>query len=448
MPRILGIPNREYYGDISKLRPGDIVDLIVQEHKAERAGKHYDIRIGSPKTNLLSWASRKWLPEPGEKRMIIRQPLHTYEYGGFEGEIPSGYGKGTVRKALSGKIVITDVSPERIIFATADERYPERFALIAGPGKRWFLANITPTEYPEYEKPKFVSVPASAVDHFIEKMREGDTLQEKIDGAHGLIKLLDRSVDVLSYRKSVTGRPIVHTERVFRGVRPQVDVPAGLRQSLLAGEIYGVSGEKVIPPQQLGGILNSAIMRALESQRKGDVRLRVALFDIAKLGKKELSDLPYQERMRILRETILPLLPKDVFETVVEAKTPEEAKQLWQKIREGKYPRTEEGVIMRPAEGKPMKAKLMEEEEVYIRRIFPGEGKYSGNAAGGFEYSLTPDGKIVGKVGTGFSDEMRRMLWERQNEMIGRAARIKYQGKPFESGARRMPVFIALHEGV
>ena len=103
---------------------------------------------------------------------------------------------------------------------------------------------------------------------------------------------------------------------------------------------------------------------------------------------------------------------------------------------------------MRPAEGKPMKAKLMEEEEVYIRRIFPGEGKYAGNAAGGFEYSLTPDGKIVGKVGTGFSDEMRRMLWDRQNEMIGRVARIKYQGKPFESGARRMPVFIALHEGV
>lgn len=446
----VGIPDRSIYGDPSKIRPGSMLDLIVQYHEAEKAGPHYDIRIGSPELDLLSWASRKEMPsEPGIKRLLIEQPLHEFEYGEFEGEIPSGYGKGKVKLVGRTKILVTDVGDNYIKFTLADTRYPERFMLIRmkNQPKKWLMMNITPVKYPEeYEKPRFKTIDAEEVEEYIKKMKEGDTLQEKIDGAHGIVQLLKDSIEVLSVRKSVTGKPIVHTERIFAKI-PKANIPKQLQNSLLAGEIFGQTEKgNVIPPQDLGAILNSVILKSLEKQEEEGVDLRVALFDIIRAGSKELSKTPYLERYKFIEEKILPLLP-DKFEMIKQVETQEEAKKFWDKIRSGKYPRTSEGVVIRlQEESKPIKAKTFNEIDVYIRDIFPGEGKYSGVGAGGFYYSLEPDGKIVGKVGTGFSDELRKYMWEHPEEFIGRVARVKYQEK-FPSGALRAPVFLALHEG-
>src|SRR5437016_3238842 len=106
-----GLPSREDYGDLSKLKPGQIHDLVVQLHLAQRSGKHFDYRIGSKNTGLYSWATKKELTKPGEKRGLFHQPLHSYEYKDFQGDIKEGYGKGSVKLHELGKVLITKVTP-------------------------------------------------------------------------------------------------------------------------------------------------------------------------------------------------------------------------------------------------------------------------------------------------------------------------------------------------
>lgn len=479
----MGIPNRRDMGDLSQLRAGELYDLIGQLHEAQRAGTHTDWRIGNPQTGLFSWATKKELPRPGGRIAMYRQPLHAHAYGSFQGTL-GGYGAGTVRRKRRGQILITNASPEKIEFSTADERHPQRFALIkpnSWADKNWLLVNTTPSEAPPYEKLHFAKIPADQVEQHLEQMQAGDSVQAKIDGASSLIKLLKDGVEVLSYRSSTAGQPIVHTERMFHG-RPKFQVPPEFVGTVLRGELYGqrergtpdqagtIPGTAGLPgdggredqareqsgfgtatvtgPQELGGLLNASIARSLETQRERNLRLRAALFDIQQLGKTpvDFKTVPYAERRRML-EKVLPYLPQEYFELTPEARTKEEAKQLWEQIRSGQHPMTREGLVVHPSVGRPYKAKLLEDQDVHIRGVFPGAGKYKDVGAGGFEYALQPGGPVVGRVGTGLSDDLRRDLWSAPDAYIGRTARVRSQGA-FPSGALRAPALIALHEDI
>jgi len=78
--------------DISKLR----FRYIIHEHKAERAGLHYDLRIEIAKNKVISIAFRHY-PLGKEKAMGIIQPLHESYWMTFQGEIKHGYGKGKLK---------------------------------------------------------------------------------------------------------------------------------------------------------------------------------------------------------------------------------------------------------------------------------------------------------------------------------------------------------------
>lgn len=80
---IPGLPDRRYYGNLQWLKPEEVYTLLRQLHNAKRAGKHTDVRIGSPDFGLFSWAAPKDLPMEGQKRLLITQPLHTWAYKDF-----------------------------------------------------------------------------------------------------------------------------------------------------------------------------------------------------------------------------------------------------------------------------------------------------------------------------------------------------------------------------
>jgi len=76
--------------------------LAIQEHDAERAGKHWDLRLVDPnKRKAHSWAvpKAKWPGKKNRLRLAIQQPTHTAQYAlNFQGKIPSGtYGAGEVK---------------------------------------------------------------------------------------------------------------------------------------------------------------------------------------------------------------------------------------------------------------------------------------------------------------------------------------------------------------
>lgn len=536
-----GLPDRRNYGDLSQLEAGRLLDFVIQLHEAKRAGRHYDVRFGDPEHGLFSWATRKEMPEPGRRTALFQQPLHRHDYMNFQGAL-KGYGAGQVRTQRKGQVLLTAVTPTKVEFTTADERHPQRYTLLKPPSfkdKDWLLVNSTPDQPVPYNKVHMLKIPREQVEEKLKALGQGDSVQAKIDGASSLVRLLKDGVEVLSYRTSkATGRPIVHTERVFHG-RPKLSIPQELVGSILKGEIYGIkddvpgyqggdslsggsvaqggsqgkptTGERlpagdrrapqtpagtegishdateaaqsgaetapngaapepdggrgdgglgarrhgtgtqggagVLGPQELGGLLNSTLAESLRQQQLQKVKLRIMLHNIQQLGNHPLDphEVPYQERMDLLRSAFLPHLPADTFHLAESAQTPEQATALWQQIQAGQHPLTREGVVIHPSLGVPSKGKLTEEQDVHITGTFPGEGKYRGRGVGGFTYALAPAGPNVGRIGTGLVDALRISAHQHPEDYIGRVARVRSQG-PFESGALRAPSLIALHE--
>lgn len=69
---------------------------VIHEHKAERAGLHYDLRIEIAKDKVISIAFRHY-PLGKDRAMGIIQPLHESYWMTFQGEIKQGYGKGKLK---------------------------------------------------------------------------------------------------------------------------------------------------------------------------------------------------------------------------------------------------------------------------------------------------------------------------------------------------------------
>jgi hypothetical protein len=444
----LGLPNPNRYGNTSQLPVGQLIDWVVQRHLAERAGEHYDVRLGTPNLGLLSWAVRKGLPAHGQKHLAIQQPVHSHSYKDFQGTIARGYGKGDVFTHDKGQALITRTSSNAVHFTVAHKGNPERFVLVktgqGRDGKGWLLINLTPTEPLGAEKKRYVPVSPERAEALIKNLPDVST-QPKIDGAHAVMQILKDKLEVVSPRIAKTNRPILYTEKLFHGIPNPYDynVPSNLRGTQMRGEVYASDPSgNIIHPGELGGLLNSTIANSIKKQQAKGLNLRTALFDIDKLGKKPVGDVPYLERYKML-ESLLPHLPKNVH-VIEQATNPDAAMGLWNKIREGKHGLSQEGIVIHRPIGNPYKAKLRNESDVWVREIFPGEGKYKGIGAGGYKYSLTPEGPIVGNVGTGLTDADRTDMWSNQQNYVGRVAKILSQ-EQFPSGAFRAPVHHSMH---
>ena len=141
--------------------------LVIQEHHAERAGKHFDLRLGNPGSGIgHSWALRKW-PDPGQKVLAVQQPDHTLAYFGFTGRIPSGsYGAGIVKKHRSEDVEIVSSSADKVTFNAYPGKRTEEYALIKTMGNKWLLINKTPTQAAKIpqSKPKYREIKPHEVD--------------------------------------------------------------------------------------------------------------------------------------------------------------------------------------------------------------------------------------------------------------------------------------------
>lgn len=469
-----GLPDPQRFGRVETIPSGKLLQYVVQRHLAERAGPHYDVRMGGgpPGSELFSWATKKELPGPGGKVMLFQQPLHRGQYAHFEGTLHSGYGKGTVKTHDKGSVIVTHADPNKISFVMAHRKFPEFYTMVrqSGPptegaterqkktqGGSWLMINTTPMDAAKFlggtpsevglEKMKYTKVPAEKVDRVFDPKY---LVQEKMDGASALYHLLADKIHAVSYRVAKSGQPIIHTHRVFGpgGSKSGVKLPPELVGTILKGEIYGERGGQVIPPQELGGLLNSSIQNSLSTQLQKKIDLKNMIFDVVRLGDKPVPPLSMgaKERMQTLKE-ILPYLPKKKFRLPETATSPEASKVLWEKITGGRHEPTREGVVAWPKEPgiKPLKVKVMPESDVWIKGIFPGEGKYTSTGAGGFEYSTSPEGPIAGRVGTGFTDQTRQDMLKDPESWVGRMARIRSQDQ-FPSGAHRAPAFISRHE--
>lgn len=445
----LGIPSKVTSHELPHLTERKVWQFTVHDHEAEKRGRHFDLRLGDPETeHAHSWAMHASWPKPGEKTWAIAQPTHRFSYMDFVGKIEDGYGKGSVSMFDRDKTEITNSRPGHISFNLYKGSGPEEYSLHRVGEKQWILMNRTPkreqhaqlpVDKPKYRETK-ISDPKIHSDDYV--------FSAKIDDAHNLFYFpkAGERIRVVSYRpsKRSNGGLIEHTHKI-PGLLEGVATPEGLGGTILRGGLYAIHpGSGVATPTAtLAGILNSDVWKSREKQQRHGY-LTSVLYDVVQYKGRKMEGAPYKEKLKVLRE-VERALP-DYFHLPRMAFSSEDKKRLVADMRAGKLPETKEGIVAwNLKEGAPpYKAKFTTDHDVYIRGFFPGEGKYKDQGVGGFFYSYDPDGPIMGRVGTGFSDAQRRHMHAHPGIYEGTVARVKAQER-FPSGALRAPAFDAFH---
>ncbi len=122
---------------------GEVVEtglrrFVVQEHQASRL--HWDFRLELDGV-LKSWAVPKGPPEePGVRRLAVQVEDHPIGYVDFQGEIPSGYGAGTVRIWDEGTFDLIHRDESKLVFELRGQRLQGRYNLVkTGQPKGWII---------------------------------------------------------------------------------------------------------------------------------------------------------------------------------------------------------------------------------------------------------------------------------------------------------------------
>ena len=435
-----GLPEKENKPAQRYFVKPEIWQRAVQEHKAKRAGLHYDLRLVDPKTGQAhSWAMRNLPTMPGEKVLATQQPVHTADYATWSGEIPEGYGAGTVKLFSDDKIEVIKSEPNEILFNVyKSDGDTDRYALIRTGGDQWLYYNYTPTRItrPEIpsEKPHFKSVSPTETDvssprHF---------LSPKIDGAANVFVLRKhKPVEVYSYRPSLRGKSklIDHTFRL--PLYQKTKVPPSLNKTVLFGEVFAKDESgKTAPLQTTAGILLSNVWKAREKQK--ETPLDHIIYDVIKYKGKDVSQEPYERKLELINK-ITDEMPQ--LHAAPVARTPLEKDILLRQLHAKAHPLTHEGFVIYDLDKPvPMKAKFVEDYDVYLRDVLPGQGRLS-SSMGRVAYSLKPGGPVTGYVGGGFSDKLRQEIWKNPKKFINLPMKVYAQAQ-LPSGALRMPEFL------
>jgi hypothetical protein len=436
-----GIPDRTVKTNPRLLTKPELWSFNVQQHDAQKAGRHFDLRLVDPQSGIAhSWAVRSLPALAGEKVLAVQQPDHTGTYSTWEGKIESGYGAGTVKLFSSDKIEITKSDPDHVLFnvykSTGDT---DRYALIHTGGNDWLFFNVTPTKVtrPEMniEKPKYKSVSPDSIDVNNPKQ----VLAPKFDGAlNAFVLRKGKPVEVYSYRPSKKG-PAKLIDHSFRTELYKTVTPESLRgKTVLLGELFAKDPNtgRVMSSRDTSARLLSNVWRSRELQKTGP--LDNVVFDVLRYQGKDTRQLPYSEKLKLLAE-----ITKEVpgLKLPPMATDPTSKHQLLSEIRSGIHPLSQEGVVVYDVDKSvPLKAKLFKDYDVQIQKIFPGQGKYQGRGAGGFVYTYPNTDKIVGRVGSGFTDQLRKDMYAHPKKYEGIVARVLAQ-EQLPSGALRTPVF-------
>jgi len=425
-----GLPDISHKDKIDQKGP---TRLVVQQHKATT--DHYDMRLQDGDI-AHSWVIRS-LPGKKDKALAIRQPTHTAKYMDFEGTIEKGYGKGTVKKVLDKEIILTRGDDKKIHMVLPDGEVT-MIKTKYSPDS-WLMIRNKPIQRVVSSKPKY-----KVIDEPADFSDETKVLQPKVDGAHTIFHLKSNALNrIYSYRNRKNDeRPIEHTHQL-PDIR-DLDIPKELNNTILRGEVYAQKDKKPVPAEQVGGMLNASIINSLRKQKEQG-KLSPYIFDIVKYHGKDVENETYRKKLKMIREVAKKIPDLKAAET---AETAKEKRKLLDLVKRKKHPDTKEGLVewdLNSPTGKPKKFKLRDTHDVVIREVFQAKDK-SGKPkqeAGGFRYSWKPKGKLVGRVGTGFSREKRKDMWLRPKDYIGRIARVKTQ-EVFASGAMRAPSFYTM----
>ena len=422
------------YGHVEELPTDAVLTLAIQLHDAKKAGSHSDLRIGNS-SGLYSWALPRHLPEkPGDKRLAIQTPIHSYDYSTkFEGEIPEGnYGAGTVKIKEKGPVVALKATPNHLVFTRGTSQDSPVYSMVKTKSGNWIVSirqDGQPTAVLRYKKGHFPSVP---IDQIADIIDQGARVRAKIDGSSVLAYLGENGIRAFGTRVGANGMRPEYTSVLGPEIR-NAKVPKELVGRMIRGELYGVRNGKPIHPNELSGLLHSNLVNAIDTKQKRGIHLLIAALAENKNGIDDWYTGADDLVAKLNNPSIHAMPPV----------TGEAAKRLVDKIVAGKYPLTHEGVVLSLPTGKTYKSKKRDDYDVIIRDIFPADTKGTPRA-GGFMYSYPGSDKIVGRIGSGFDHAMLKDMLAHPENYIGREARVASQEQFGDTKALRAPSFVAM----
>jgi bifunctional non-homologous end joining protein LigD len=267
---------------------GDAPLFVVQRHDARRL--HYDLRLEMDGV-LASWALPKGLPlETGERYLAVHTEDHPMEYATFSGVIPKGeYGAGTMEIWDHGTYELLERKRDGgLTVRLAGERLHGVWTLVpatlGGDRKNWLVLR----KHDEAEAP----APAAAhrsytpmLASLTERLPSGDgwTFEVKWDGYRAIARLEGGEATLTSRRGIDLGRR-------FDAVRRAL--PHALRTSdcVVDGELC---------------MLDDAGRPSFGLVQRGEGTPVYYVFDLLELERRPLTELPLEERKRMLQELLI-----------------------------------------------------------------------------------------------------------------------------------------------
>ena len=114
--------------------------FVIQKHKADVAGLHFDLRLENDQNAMSSWAIPKARLPKGKERLLAQKTEdHPISYNTFSGEIEEGYGKGTVKIHDSGHYEEIERTATTIKFRLKGSKEHGTYVLVNTDGKKWLL---------------------------------------------------------------------------------------------------------------------------------------------------------------------------------------------------------------------------------------------------------------------------------------------------------------------
>jgi DNA ligase D-like protein (predicted 3'-phosphoesterase) len=114
--------------------------FVIQRHKADKAGEHFDLRLENDEGAMSSWAIPKHkLPTGKERLLAVKTEDHPISYMKFKGEIPSGYGKGQMDIHDSGTFEELESSGNKIVFKLKGKKEKGTYKIFKTDGKKWMI---------------------------------------------------------------------------------------------------------------------------------------------------------------------------------------------------------------------------------------------------------------------------------------------------------------------
>jgi len=398
-------------------------EMAIQEHAADKAGMHYDIRFNI-NGKAVSFATKKGLPEaPGAPRLLIRQPDHVIDYMNWEGTIPKGeYGAGSVKLYDKQPVVITQTDKDKLHIHIPKGPNSGNFTIFKTNDDKWLAVKNkelprTWESRPDYKK---------ATRDLADMPEDLYMASRKYDGAHFIADFTDKGVALTSQNLGVSGS-LIPREDNYPHLK-YTKIPKDLVGTVLRGELHHPKGFNILSAMTIANPVKSLKMQ----QEHG--KPEFIPFEVVRYQGKDFSQFTPEERIKIV-DDVANAIPNSYIKPPERKRASESLRDFYERV----VANNGEGIVLQDrTTGEFLKKKNRLDYDLKIKDVLEGDGRLKGSM--GSLVLIDNSDTEVGNVGTGFSDALRKEIFENKNKYIGQLVKIT-SDKPVVAKSLRGPAF-------